>query len=785
MLLDAENGMEDHFSTGSNEDKKMNGVQSDEDDQGTTIPAALKSTSSLDHQQDRSSSLRRSQGNELQISTCESSSSFMSFIFKWWFSVIVSYIIPVDICGLVYSAINPVTRRRHYGEHGKEDGRKMKNPHGSKTKRDEKDDSSLVPLIAKLENEKSLQFDCNETNAEILTGSSKSKIFASKRSLLSSNGNSLVSSSDSSSQSHQDSGRSLKSTNNSFRSSGNSQVASNRSLTSSNNTSYRTARNEATLPTPITEEEDTASLHTFQTAGTIATSGTKSELTPNMSLRVGNMDEYRKRLSEMYMRSEGRSAQTIDQSTDKKEKESIDAKKSEIGDDSHTQAKNDTKQENDEEKNRKQVTIDEKLPAEPSNRSLLNRKPSSRSSKRNTGFTKQQSERSHVHLESIDLEEISTGHMSHLSIDSQSGNRLRSDSYTFLMIKKTFHRAWLVGIATFFIQVLRLSLILYGRDAPASKDTIFQIPFNISFSVRATQFIAIFFSILVSSHDFFKPIKECKVLWRSNKKEWSTVVSRLDQQNDDVDNDDADDDDEQPLVVLVTDNSSSNSQDGSEPDQPKVHSESDGRTWLLHIVVPNLLRFILAIYVSMLTFIIIIQSKTIPDLVLNVLAVQVIGRLHFGIFYLAKYGYLGKNMKTHAILAKKLRVPDTTSTKCFAVPLRLIIFLTLFTTSICVYGPITSGQLSGSILRTKYPNCKVNDPDKISKISDGVCHGGTQNSIECGFDGGDCIDFNKKFPKCMVENTWEIGNGHCDEEHNTGRLHLSWKYISHVYQEFD
>ena len=46
-------------------------------------------------------------------------------------------------------------------------------------------------------------------------------------------------------------------------------------------------------------------------------------------------------------------------------------------------------------------------------------------------------------------------------------------------------------------------------------------------------------------------------------------------------------------------------------------------------------------------------------------------------------------------------------------------------------------------------------------VGNGRCHGSGYNTAECDFDGGDCIDFNKKYPKCDVEYPYQVGDGHC------------------------
>jgi hypothetical protein len=63
-----------------------------------------------------------------------------------------------------------------------------------------------------------------------------------------------------------------------------------------------------------------------------------------------------------------------------------------------------------------------------------------------------------------------------------------------------------------------------------------------------------------------------------------------------------------------------------------------------------------------------------------------------------------------------------------------------------------------------FPKCKVKDP---SWIGDNVCDGGDYNTLECGWDGGDCVV--KDYPECHVDKPDWIGDGICDTygEYNT------------------
>merc|ERR1712071_123923 len=56
-------------------------------------------------------------------------------------------------------------------------------------------------------------------------------------------------------------------------------------------------------------------------------------------------------------------------------------------------------------------------------------------------------------------------------------------------------------------------------------------------------------------------------------------------------------------------------------------------------------------------------------------------------------------------------------------------------------------------------NCRV---DCLTCIGNGVCDGGDYNTLDCGYDGGDCIEFNNIYPNCHVHITRWIGDGKCD-----------------------
>jgi hypothetical protein len=71
------------------------------------------------------------------------------------------------------------------------------------------------------------------------------------------------------------------------------------------------------------------------------------------------------------------------------------------------------------------------------------------------------------------------------------------------------------------------------------------------------------------------------------------------------------------------------------------------------------------------------------------------------------------------------------------------------------------------LFNVKYPNCDAENP---INIGDGICHGGQYNTEGCHYDGGDCLEFNKKYPNCTTDllvDASRVGNGYCTNELNS------------------
>lgn len=82
----------------------------------------------------------------------------------------------------------------------------------------------------------------------------------------------------------------------------------------------------------------------------------------------------------------------------------------------------------------------------------------------------------------------------------------------------------------------------------------------------------------------------------------------------------------------------------------------------------------------------------------------------------------------------------------------------------------------GSNLQNKraYPECQVEFFFEWGWIGDGYCDGYSYNTVECGYDGGDCAEANEKlrqsYPDCILEDgsfdPESFADGRCDGEFN-------------------
>ena len=316
--------------------------------------------------------------------------------------------------------------------------------------------------------------------------------------------------------------------------------------------------------------------------------------------------------------------------------------------------------------------------------------------------------------------------------DLETTNQLSADTYTLMMIKAPFTKSWWLGLMTFTIQIVLLLLIFSDQLSTSKDSTIFDVPFQVTGPVRTGQFLAIFISIVIS-YDILMPIKDLNLLWYTKDEWWSKIVYGSIRNQQDL-----------PPTGI-----------------------NRWRLWMVHIVFPSFIKFIQGVFVLIITFVITIKSDDVIDLFKDFAAMQVISELDNAVFHLSNHGYFGTALEKDTKTAKSIKVRDKMQKICFGLPLRLVILIGLSIVMITTFiNGVVIGQVDGTFFQKKYPNCMIRNTTQIASMGDGKCNGGLTNTFQCGFDGGDCLDFNIAFPKCMAIRAYEVGDGICQQDHN-------------------
>jgi len=71
--------------------------------------------------------------------------------------------------------------------------------------------------------------------------------------------------------------------------------------------------------------------------------------------------------------------------------------------------------------------------------------------------------------------------------------------------------------------------------------------------------------------------------------------------------------------------------------------------------------------------------------------------------------------------------------------------------------PVTGEKVD--VIASLYPNCNAGIFEAL--IGNGRCDGLGLNIEECGWDGGDCVQYNEDYPDCDADWPRNIGNGRC------------------------
>ena len=176
-------------------------------------------------------------------------------------------------------------------------------------------------------------------------------------------------------------------------------------------------------------------------------------------------------------------------------------------------------------------------------------------------------------------------------------------------------------------------------------------------------------------------------------------------------------------------------------------------TWFIRVFIPLFMKLTEGCLILFITWVLIVQSDNIVDLLKDFTALFVISSVDDLFFVMGSNGYLGKaiHARSQDVITAELRTTFETNGSSnrdsviykaekdwMQTILVAIIFLTLFGG----WMYIAVHQASGLYVENKYPFCKDSTNLTVSiwfsGIGDGTCNE-NYDLKECGMDGGDCF----------------------------------------------
>jgi len=308
--------------------------------------------------------------------------------------------------------------------------------------------------------------------------------------------------------------------------------------------------------------------------------------------------------------------------------------------------------------------------------------------------------------------------------------KLDEDTSTLMMRSKLCSFTWILSLFVFLFQVLLVSVILFDQFFESNFALLFEgsislnLPYYVSVPIYVGQLLAILAALLFQK-DLFEAIKATVVLFDQDE----VTVARILQEEQ-----------TKPITKAIK---------------------------MQRILLPYLCKFISGALVLVSSFVIVIRSESIIDLFKDFAAIQVISLIDNAIFMLAKNGYIGEILAKEAKNATMTEVEDKhKSVFGGCLPLHSLITTTVALFMLSIWLFIVIRQTNGVFFREKYPLCEISKYNDFSRIGDGHCDGGIFNTVQCGLDNGDCINFNIRFPSCKVQEPELIGDGSCQQEYN-------------------
>jgi len=335
---------------------------------------------------------------------------------------------------------------------------------------------------------------------------------------------------------------------------------------------------------------------------------------------------------------------------------------------------------------------------------------------------------------------ISNQNLFGLKQNSEEGD-LELDVFSMMMVSSVKSMSWVFGFLSFAIQMTLGILVIIDQ---ANKDffgTMMSIPIKSTVSLWIAQFLAITLSIMTQT-DLLVSLRNILILRKDNS--WKKLLS-----------------DKHGNISF---------QNEFEDRHNKETKEIKNSSWWIFIFLPNFLKMVQGGLILVASFLIIIQSEKTVDLLKDYSALFVVSSVDNLFFDVADMGYFGTKLSEKAEEVKQKTLEELEANEKEIRKHLMSAFFSVMAVFMGSWIFVIFGQIGGKYATQAYPMCNVSslDTDKnltyLSIIGDGICQyrkGDGTNIVECGWDGGDCLVLNERYPSCSVEDFSLLGDGTC------------------------
>ena len=166
-----------------------------------------------------------------------------------------------------------------------------------------------------------------------------------------------------------------------------------------------------------------------------------------------------------------------------------------------------------------------------------------------------------------------------------------------------------------------------------------------------------------------------------------------------------------------------------------------------HVFLPTIMKLVQGLLVTSVSFVLIMQSENIIDLIKDFTALVIISKFDNVVFQLAVAGFFGEELQLDALKVKEIefteRRDETQLTpgnsiqkvkKCTGSALRPICLAVIVAIVFGGWVYFVTQQIQGKIFSKRFPDCAADHTFAKEHFGDGVCYGGELNTLGCEFE---------------------------------------------------